>query len=335
MRAYSFRQPPFCIFGVPRFEETGALERLPQSLAAQMKSEAMPFLARRCPGARLYFRTDSGEITLRIRLEAITPDIGMSIFSCQSGGVYIGARPMARYAGLVKPSGYGSTLCEGTFRKSGEMEDVTVYLPRNEHVTEIEILLEDGARVEAPTPYRHAKPVVFYGSSITEGGCCSKPANCYNALVSRWLDTEHYNLGFSAAALGEPAMADYIASLDMSVFVYDYDHNAPSAEYLAETHEPFFRRIRARRPELPVVMMSMPCFDYDASAAARRDVIRATFERAKAAGDRNVYFLDGERFFGDDDRDACTNDCLHPNDLGMYRIAKAVAPLLEKLLSEA
>ena len=59
MQTYSFRQAPFRVFGVPFFEKTGVLERLPQALAAQLDSDRMPFLARRCPGARLCFRTDS------------------------------------------------------------------------------------------------------------------------------------------------------------------------------------------------------------------------------------------------------------------------------------
>ena len=332
MKTWSFRQSPFHVFGVPFFEETGALERLPQSLAKQMESEWMLSLARRCPGARLCFRTDSKELTFRIKLESITPDIGMSIYSCQSGNVFIGPRQTARYAGLVKPSGYESTLCEGTFKKSGEMEDIMLFLPRNEHVEDIEILLEDGARVEAPTPYIHEKPIVFYGSSITEGGCCSKPANCYNAFISRWLDADYYNLGFSGSARGEIAMADYINTIDMSVFVFDYDHNAPTVEHLQRTHEPFFRRIRERHPLLPVVMLSRPGFDFDPDAAQRRSVVRTTYEHALAAGDKNVYFIDGQTLFGDDDRAACTNDCTHPNDLGMYRMAKVIAPVIEGVL---
>ena len=88
MKTWSFRQSPFHVFGVPFFEETGALERLPQSLAKQMESEWMLSLARRCPGARLCFRTDSTYVEFHIRLESISPDIGMSIYSCQSGNVF-------------------------------------------------------------------------------------------------------------------------------------------------------------------------------------------------------------------------------------------------------
>ena len=330
MARFDFRQKPFRLYGVPFFDSTGKLERVPEDVAKQC-NDGVATLSKRCPGARLRFCTDSRKISFRITLASIEPDIGMSIYSCQSGNVFIGSR----YAGLVKPSGYDSVLCEGAFEKDAGMEDVTLFLPRNEPVAGIEIELDDGAAVEAPTPYAHAKPILFYGSSITEGGCCSKPANAYNALLSRWLDADYYNFGFSGSARGELAMADYITTIEKSVFVMDYDHNSPSEEHLAATHEPFFRRIREREPELPIVILTRPDFDFHAECAPRREIIRATYEHAKAAGDENVYFLDGERFFGDEDRDACTNDCTHPNDLGMYRMAKVIEPVLRGILERA
>ena len=135
------------------------------------------------------------------------------------------------------------------------------------------------------------------------------------------------------AARGEPAMADFIATLDMSVFVLDYDHNATTVEWLAKTHEPFFKRIRAAHADLPVLMLTRPDSDRLAEQPAeRRAVIRATCENARAAGDRHVAFVDGATFYGASDRDACSNDGCHPNDLGMHRIAQALCPVLAKLL---
>ena len=62
---------------------------------------------------------------------------------------------------------------------------------------------------------------------------------------------------------GEPEMAGVIASADMSVFVMDYDYNAPSAEHLAQTHEPFFQIVREAQPDLPIVIVSSPSLDAD------------------------------------------------------------------------
>ena len=329
MKDFNIHTPPLKVYGVPNFDKNGIMERVPRAVREQLPS--LEYLGRRTPGARLAFRTDSEHFELRIRFESISPDIGMSIFACQSANVYAGGR----YLGLARPDNYSQPMAVGKFTKEKTMQDVMIYLPRNEIISDVVVSIDDGARLEAPTPYKHPVPVVFYGSSITEGGCCSRPANAYNALLSRWLDADYYNFGFSGSARGELAMADYITTIEKSVFVMDYDHNSPSEEHLAATHEPFFRRIREREPELPIVILTRPDFDFHAECAPRREIIRATYEHAKAAGDENVYFLDGERFFGDEDRDACTNDCTHPNDLGMYRMAKVIEPVLRGILERA
>ena len=329
MKEYNFTQQPFKLFGLPKYYENGLLERIPQYLKEEVPN--VWELGQRCPGARLCFRTDSKELYFKIILKSNRPDIGMSIFSAQSGNVYIGNRQTARYAGLITPENYNTLICEGTFTNDPGINDITVFLPRNEPIDDIIIGLDDDANIEAPTPYKYQKPIVYYGSSITEGGCCSKPANGYNAFISRWLDVDYYNLGFSGAAKGELCMADYINTIEKSIFVYDYDHNAPTIEHLAATHEPFFKRIREHSPSLPIVMMTRPNFDYG-DAPERREIIKRTYENAVKNGDKNVYFVGGELFFGEDDRFACTNDCCHPNDLGMYRMAKVVAPIIEKIL---
>ena len=336
MKTYPFTQSPFRVFGAPLFEKTGTLWRLPDELTEKLPKEFVDWqLAHRCPGARLCFRTDSETLQFRIHFKSMNVDIGMSLYAAQSGNVFVGERQTARYLGLVMPrQGYAEPVASGTFRKEKKMEDVTLFLPRNEEITDVFIDLDDEARVEAPTAYRYATPILYYGSSITEGGCCSMPCNAYNALLSRWLDADYYNFGFSGCAKGEAIMADYINSIEKSVLVMDYDHNAPNAAHLKETHAPFFRRIRAHSPNLPVLFMTKPNFDFDADSRERRKIIYDTYQSAVAAGDKNVYFLDGETFFGMEDRFACTNDCLHPNDLGMYRMAKAIYPVLKKILQE-
>ena len=334
MKKYDFRMAPFELHGVPNWDGKREMERVPESVVKQLEcQDFMPSLARRCPGARLCFRTDSKNVAFTIELESISVDIGMSIYSCQSGNMYVGDRQTARYAGLVKPiDGYNSTTCKGSLEKSDIMEDIVLYLPRNEHVKSIEIELDDDAKLEAPTPYKYQKPLMFYGSSITEGGCCSKPANAYNAIVARHLDADYYNFGFSGSARGEIAMADYINTIDKSVFILDYDHNSPSADHLRATHEKFFKRIREHDPLMPIIIMSRPDFDFWPECAERRDIVRATYENAIAAGDKNVYFIDGETLFGTDDRMLCSNDCIHPNDLGMYRMAQAVEPVVRRVV---
>jgi hypothetical protein len=255
----------------------------------------------------------------------------MSIYSCQSAEVLIGERSKARYAALVNPPNYNTTTCSKKIFKSANLEDVTIFLPRNEIISEVKLTFPDDAHVEEPTPYRYG-PVLYYGSSITEGGCCCRMTNAYNALLSNRLDIDYYNFGFSGSAKGELIMADYINTIPIKAFVYDYDHNAPNAEHLSKTHEAFFLRIREKQPDLPILMMGCPDFDYVADAKKRREVIYTTYQNALARGDKNVYYLDSETFFGDTDRELCTIDRVHPNDLGFYRMAAVVEPVLRQML---
>lgn len=332
MKSYSCKNAPIKVFGIPFFEEKKQFTRLPDEVLAAVPS--LEFLGRRTPGGRVCFKTNATQFTVKVSLETLTMDVGMSIYNCQAAFVFIGERTNARFAGIVHPMDYETKVFEATFYKDDTLEDITVYLPRNEIINDIEIIVDDNAVMEEPTPYKYGKPIVFYGSSITEGGCSCNVSNAYNAIVCRHLDSEYYNLGFSGSAKGEPEMADYINTLPMSIFVLDYDHNAPTVEHLLATHEPFFKRIREVHPELPILMMTRPAIRYDDDEKARREVVRRTYENALAAGDKNVYFLDGETFYGECDRDACTVDMIHPNDLGFYRMAMVVEPVLRKILEE-
>jgi lysophospholipase L1-like esterase len=180
--------------------------------------------------------------------------------------------------------------------------------------------------------YTHQKPIVFYGSSITQGGCASTPGGDYAGRVSRKFDADYINLGFSGSAKGEEAIMKYIASLDMSVFVYDYDYNAPDAEHLRKTHYAGYRTVREAQPELPIIMMSSPNYDnIGHNMAERRDVIAASYERALAEGDTNVYFVDGKEHFATFNADECTVDGIHPNDLGFHRMAEALGSVIKQI----
>lgn len=331
MKEFTYKDKPIKIFGIPNFEKTGVLTRLPDDVMEKIPS--LDFLGRRPMGARMCFKTNSRAFTVKIEFETLSVDVGMSIYACQSAFVFVGDRPTSKFLGLVNPPNYETKCFEKSFTKSGDMEDITVFLPRNEIVKNISVLIDDDADIEMPTPYKYSKPILYYGSSITEGGISCNVCNGYNAIISRHLDVDYYNLGFSGNAKGELAMADFINTLDISLFVYDYDHNAPDVPHLRKTHEPFFKRIREKQPNLPIVMMTRPCANYMEDEIARREVVKATYENAVKNGDKNVYFIDGESFFKDDiDKELCFIDTIHPNDLGFSKMASAIEPVIKKIL---
>ena len=329
MKTLHYYDKPISLHGVPNFESTGVLERLPQEVREQEPN--LQFLGRRIAGARLRFKTNAKKFSIKINFEKISVDIGMAIYAAQSAAVMINGR----YAGLALPvKQYNVPEAYGEFQKDDSLEQVTVFLPRNEVITDIVLEFPDDAEVLPADPYTYSKPLLYYGSSITEGAHVSRVTNAYNALLSAWLDTDYYNLGFSGSAKGEEPLAHYISSLDISAFIMDYDHNAPDAEHLQKTHKPFFDIVRKAKPQLPILLMTRPDFDYDTECPKRREIIRNTYNQAKAEGDNNVYFIDGETFFGNEDRHYCTSDLIHPNDLGMYRMAKTIYPVLKEILEK-
>lgn len=334
MKSYSIFEKPIKVFGIPNFEKNKKLTRLPDDVIEKIPT--LDFLGRRCPGGRIGFKTNSSAVGIRAKFKTLSPDIGMSIYSCQSFHAYVGSKQNSKFIGLMPPYNYESLEFERILHKNDEMEDVLIFLPRNEIIENVEILLDDNAEILPPTEYKYQKPIVYYGSSITEGGISCNPANAYNAIISRHLDVDYINLGFSGNAKGEIPMAEFINTLDFSIFVYDYDHNAPTVEHLKNTHEQFFKKIREAHKEVPIIMLTRPYANYGEDEKARREVIKSTYENALKQGDKNVYFIDGETYFKDfEDKELCFIDTIHPNDLGFHKMAQVIEPIVKEVLENA
>ncbi|MBR3864455.1 MAG: hypothetical protein IKJ19_05030 [Clostridia bacterium] len=331
MKILNCREKPIEIHGLPFFEEAG-FNRLPERVRDKAKCAAT--MSPYSVGTRICFRTNSPTVYLKFKVKPMNFTPGMSMIAGQSLHVLFGPRNNPLYAGAWTPRDLNTTEMGAPypFAKKTEHEDVTVYLPRNAIVEDLEVGIDDGYWIDSPTPYDY-KPILYYGSSITAGGSCCVPFNAYNAVISHHLNVDYYNFGFSGSCMGEIAIADLIAELDLSIFVFDYDHNAPNADFLQKTHEPFFLRVREKCPNLPIVMISKPdCFGVHADDDIRREIIKATYQNAINRGDKNVYFIDGSTLFGKDDRYACTSDSLHPNDFGHRRMASVIEPVIEKIL---
>ncbi|MGE3878233.1 MAG: SGNH/GDSL hydrolase family protein [Planctomycetota bacterium] len=221
--------------------------------------------------------------------------------------------------------------------KASQPAEYLCYLPLYNGVESFEIGVDDGATLEpaAPRPATR-KPIVFYGTSITQGASASRPGMCHVAILGRRLDRETINLGFSGNGRMELALADLLAGIDAAIYVVDCLPNM-SPEQVGERAEPFVRRLRERRPGVPILLVEDRTF---ANAHAlpkraddhrrRRAALRAAYDRLRAAGFDRLDYLGGDRLLGDDD-DA-TVDSSHPSDLGFFRQADAFEPVLTALL---
>ena len=131
-------------------------------------------------------------------------------------------------------------------------------------------------------------------------------------------------------------MADYLASLDASVFILDFDGNVRTEEDLIAAHMPMYRKIRAKHPTTPIIMITCEAMGaFAEKSAAKKEIVYQNYLTAKAEGDENLYFIDGTTMYGEEDIDACFSDLLHPNDMGYYRIAKSLKPILLDALEKS
>lgn len=331
----SILESPISIHGLA-VAENGRFWRLPEGLIDQV-NPGVSVLGRHTAGGRIRFRTDSPYIAYRAKpLNSgymshmpLTGSVGTDIFvngiSCTT---FRPAHDSAEwYEGILE-------IGEDVENMQG-MKDIELNMGLYNGITEGYIGLKAGCALEEAAPYAIGKPVLYYGNSVTQGGCASKPGNSFPAFLGRWLNADHINLGFSGSGKGEENMARYIASLPMSAFFMDYDHNAPNAEHLWRTHYPFYKIIREAQPDLPIIIATMPNEDLKPTQREERfRAIRATYDRAIAEGDSKVWFIDGRTLFGGADRDACTMDGAHPNDFGFYRMAKNILPTLKEALQK-
>ena len=322
---YDAEQAPFRIYGV--FKENGIFRRMPEKVAKSV-SEGVHYVHAYNSGGRVRFVTDSPYVAIktdyiphRIPLMALTGTSGFDLYSQYDG--------MTRYNGAFVPpndveNGYESVV---NFPQCHE-RIVTINFPIYSSVRKLYIGLKEGSVLKLAPEYHVEKPIVYYGSSITQGGCASRPGNTYQSILSRRFDCDYINLGFGGSAMGEDEVADYIKGLDMSVFVMDYDCNAPSAEHLENTHSRMFQRIRAAQPKLPILIMAKPRYYLTELEERRLGIIQNTYLTAKAQGDENVYFLDSRKLMevvGDNG----LVDSVHPTDSGFFSMSCAVGQILE------
>ncbi len=326
---YNIDNPPFKVYGV--FKDEGKYRRLPENIAKSV-SEGVHALHANTAGGRVRFKTDSACVSIIAKMGNIGKMPHFALTGSVGFDMYVKEAGEERYAGTFIPpfditDEYESCV---TF-DSKKLRDITINFPLYSEVADLYIGVENGSFVGEPEPYTIPKPVVYYGSSITQGGCASRAGTSYQSIISRRFDCDYINLGFSGNAKAEDEIIDYIKKLDMSMFVYDYDYNAPSVEHLANTHEKMFKAVRKENPQIPIIFMSRPKYYLDEEEEQRLNIIKTTYNNALSGGDRNVYLLDGKALMSRAGSDG-TVDNAHPNDLGFASMAEALGNLIETII---
>ncbi len=329
---FECREKPIQLYGL-HINKNGEFQRLPEDVLKEIGNEGYRRFGMCTSGGRIRFRTNSKTVAFRVEISdtVLMPD--MPLTGSSGCDIYIGDSEQ-RFEGFMFPRKEDQThysLCLSI----DTTETITVNFPLYNGIRMLAVGITSDASVWEPAPYTMTDPIVFYGSSITQGACAGRPGNNYAAIIARWLNADFVDLGFSGSAVGEAAMARYIAGLKMSALVLEYDNNAPDSKHLCNTYGNFFRIIREAHPTLPIVGMSRGEFKHNPVVnAERREVIRAVYEQAAKEGDTRCRFVDGESIFGERGWDSCMTGRCHPNDLGFMRMAEAIYAPLAELLRE-
>lgn len=301
--------------------------------------EAIWLLSRCSSGITIRFLCDAASLAVRWSLRK--PELALPHMpAAGASGVDLYIRdPQSghiRWASAGRPetpTGNYAVLLEHQPR---QMREYFLYLPLYNGVTQLELGTDSQATI-APASPREDKPLCFYGASILQGACASRPGMALTALLGRQLERAVWNFGFSGNSHAEPEVAQLLAELDPALTVIG---PAPSLkeEYVLSRLETFFEILRQAHPQMPVVFISNAVYQdawtnplrFEATQKANAALHTVFLKLQSRYAD--LHFIDGTSMLGDDGESAV--DGTHPTDVGFLRMAQALAPQLQAVLAK-
>jgi len=255
---------------------------------------------------------------------------GLDLYALADDGTW-------RYAGTGRPERApkaSGRLCAGL---PGERRAYVLNLPLYNGVESVEIGLPKDASLWPVKP-RRRQIIVFYGTSIMQGGCASRPGMCHASILGRRLDRPIINLGFSGNGTMDIEVGELMAELDVCLYYIDCLPNM-GAEKVSERTVPLVKLLRKARPETPIALVEDRTYSHAWLAPAtrqsndsRRKALKESFDALRQAGVEGLHYIPGEPQLGDDSDG--TVDGSHATDLGFVRMADYVEPLIRPLVQQ-
>lgn len=312
-------------------------DRLPAQAEGVVR-EAVWNLSRHSAGLAVRFVTDAQEIRAEWTLTSsnlamphmpATGVSGLDLYAKNDEGKW---RWVA--CGFPREQTNKITLVSGL---PGTSREFQLYLPLYNGVSDVKLGVPTGTKLERAAAYApaHAKPIVFYGTSITHGGCASRPGMCHPAILGRWYHRPVINLGFSGNGTMEKEVGQYLAEIDAHVYVIDCLPNMSDVQ-VTERTKPLVRQLRASRPDTPIVLVEDRNYTSGwllegqrKRNASSQAALKTAFDELQADGVKQLYYITGPELLGDDAE--ATVDSSHPTDLGFLRQAEAFNKILGPL----
>ena len=312
--------------------------KYPGSLnTSTLKGSGVAYLATQTAGVAIRFCTNASMVAIDAVMQNCNTNFNHMPFKGVFGfDVYVGTGSNRTWVTntntqMVNEGTDGSKMTCYLNLPEGYKE-VLINFPQYGGVKSVNIGLPKDAKIAAP-PKRSADPILIYGSSITQGACSGRPGTSFTNILSRMLDADLVNLGFSGSGCGEVVIQQYICnelkSKKFSVLVLDYASNPTLAQLLAADWD-FYNRIREVAPNIPIVMLTRPLYHETPATwqLEKISVVASTYQRAVGKGDQNIFMLPSYEYFTPGMADIYTVDGSHPNDLGHLFMANKIYPYL-------
>ena len=305
-------------------------DRLPKNVTTNVNA-GVRGMKHHTSGMQFRFRTNSGRLVFKwvpfnqgLSMDHM-PSTGVSGIDVYRYDETAGAWRFVR-TGRIHDGKKGATLD----MKWTPGEACLVNLPLYNGIRSFSLGVEPKATVEALGPRASGveKPVVFYGTSITHGGCASRPGLAFPSIVGRELDVPIVNLGFSGSGKMEFERSEHLAAIDASCYVLDCLWNM-NDKLVEANYEPFIRSLRAKRPGVPIVMAEA-CDVFCKGPAVKDQFIRKLYERLVSEGWKDLVYLPKDGMYVGDLEG--TVDGCHPNDWGMMSLSKAFGRAVREAL---
>ena len=242
-----------------------------------------------------------------------------------SAGVDLYARDGStwRWAGMGCPTKFNNSDVLISNMEPTQKEFI-LYLPLYNGIESIELGISPNSVLQRTTNWDHKKPICFYGTSITQGGCASRPGMAYPAILGRWLNCPTINLGFSDTGRMEKEMAILLSEIDARIFVIDCLPNMRNDE-VDEKALVFVEILRQSCPDVPILLVDSNFKQNGwilSGKIEKTKTYRNVYEHFFTAGDENIFYLKGDGIVGLDSE--ASVDGIHLTDLGFMRLAKNI-----------
>lgn len=334
-------EPPLQLSGLHWNREQRRYRRMPVNDGIGL-SEAVDGLANHSAGVQLRFCSNSTSIVLKVELAQPAGMVHMPATGQCGCDIYVKHQGRFIFYGVTKYDVNADNAedyeIEIYTQDDDTEQEYLVHFPLYQEVKSMYLGLKKEATLRAPTAFALEQPIVIYGTSITQGGCATRPGMAHTNILSRDLNAEIYNLGFSGSGKGEPEVATAMASIDnVAMFILDYEANV---RCIAETMETFVSILRQSHAIVPILIVSSPprssriFKQQERQRLERESQWQENFvQKQQEQGDKNIYFLDGCTAIQDVFEEA-TVDGIHPTDLGFQLIAQLWKPQIESILGQ-